>query len=448
MKTDIPALARFRQLATLLFFVAAAPLPAWQAEPFQLDKAKKAEMVDTIATAFIEHYVFPEVGEKMAAHLRQRLQAGAYDPFDRGEAMAEALTQDLRAISKDLHIGVRFMETMPPDQTEGFDRETYRKQMSWTNFGFHRVEILPGNVGYVDLRGFVDASLGGATATAAMNFLANTQAIIFDLRQNGGGSPSMIQHISSYLFEEPVHLNTFYIRESDSHRQFWTAAHPQGPRMAGIPVYVLTSRSTFSAAEEFTYNLKNMERATIIGETTGGGAHPVNSHRFDSIHMVATIPFGRAINPITGTNWEGTGVTPDIEVAAEKALDRAHLEALKKIKEHRQDDPGVAAAIDWAMDGLGAKLSPYEVPLAKLKQYAGSYGPRLVTLDNGDLYYQRDQRQRRKLAALKEDIFLVDGLEFFRIQFERDEAGKVNRLRGLYNNGHSDANDRDGEAVN
>ena len=150
------------------------------------------------------------------------------------------------------------------------------------NFGFEKVERLKGNVGYIDLRGFTPAEFSAETIVAAMNFVANTDALIFDLRQNGGGDPATVALLSSYLFgPEPVHLNSLYWREGDTTHQWWTLPFVPGKRYAGKDVYVLTSKRTFSAAEEFTYNLKNLKRATIIGETTGGGAHPGGPRRIN-----------------------------------------------------------------------------------------------------------------------------------------------------------------------
>ncbi|MDP8979977.1 MAG: S41 family peptidase [Acidobacteriota bacterium] len=213
--------------------------------------------------------------------------------------------------------------------------------MARNNFGFEKVERLQGNIGYLDLRGFMEAQWGSETAVAAMNFLANTDALIIDLRQNGGGDPAMVALITSYLFSpgEEVHLNDLYWRPSNETHQWWTLPYVPGRRYANKPVYVLTSNRTFSAAEEFTYNLKNLKRATIIGETTGGGAHPGGMERL-SEHFMAFLPSGRAINPISKTNWEGTGVTPDVAVPAADALTTATAAALRKISESAPHAPG------------------------------------------------------------------------------------------------------------
>jgi C-terminal processing protease CtpA/Prc len=180
--------------------------------------------------------------------------------------------------------------------------------------------------------------MGAETVAAAMSFVANTDALIFDVRQNGGGSPEMVALISSYLFgDKPVHLNSIYQREGNRTEDFFTKPTVLGKKYGDKDVYVLTSNRTFSAAEEFTNNLKALKRATIVGETTGGGANPGGMFRLDE-HFGIFVPTGRAINPITKTNWEGTGVKPDVEVSKELALKTAHLMALNKVVEKTKEE--------------------------------------------------------------------------------------------------------------
>jgi len=177
----------------------------------------------------------------------------------------------------------------------------------------------------------MDPETGGDTVAGAMALLANTEAMIIDLRQNGGGSPEMVQLICSYFFEgEPVHLNDLYFRPTDSTRQYWTLPHVPRKRYVSKEVYILTSKRTFSGAEVFSYNMKNLKRAMLVGETTGGGAHPGDMVRLND-HFSVFLPVGRAINPVTKTNWEGTGVSPHIACPADQALKTAHIEALKKL---------------------------------------------------------------------------------------------------------------------
>jgi retinol-binding protein 3 len=298
-----------------------------------IDAATRAKVIDGALEHLRTAYVFPETAAKMAEAIRAHAKGKAYEGLTGARAFAEALTKDLQEVSHDKHLRVLYTADPLPERRAPTPEERARAiaDERRRNFGFERVERLDGNVGYIDLRGFSGSPEAGETGVAAMNFLAGTDALIFDLTRNGGGSPSMIGLLSSYLFDEVVHLNDFYWRESNETRQFWTAPHVEGRRYgAAKPVFVLTSARTFSAAEEFTYNLKTQKRATIVGETTGGGAHPGGPRRITD-QFAVWVPAGRAINPITGTNWEGTGIEPDIKVEAARALPTAHLEALKKI---------------------------------------------------------------------------------------------------------------------
>jgi len=244
-----------------------------------IDAAARASAVEQISAALLETYIFLDKAEEMSALIRQKLADGAYDDLQSGPLFCRALTEDLRMISMDKHLAVMFSGQAegdgPDPAADRRQEQEYFRQQQRRNFDFQKLEILEGNVGYLRLNSFAGTEISGATAVAALNFLAHCDAIIFDLRGNGGGNPSLIQLITSYFVEEPTHLNSFYIRENDTTRQFWTAEHVDGPRMTGADLYVLTSSYTFSGAEEFSYNLKSMKQATLVGETTGGGAHPV-----------------------------------------------------------------------------------------------------------------------------------------------------------------------------
>jgi hypothetical protein len=306
-----------------------------------IDAAARTEVIDGVLKKLNEAYVFPEVAKKMEQAIRERVQKKEYDSVTSASKFAQTLTTHLQEVSRDKHLRVHYSNDPLPPETprrgpSPEERERFLSFMKSINFGFEKVERLSGNVGYLDLRGFTDADMGGDTVVAAMNFLANTDALIIDLRQNGGGSPAMVALISSYLFREPTHLNDLYWREGEQTRQWWTAPYVPGKRYGDKDVYILTSNRTFSAAEEFTYNLKNLKRATIVGETTGGGAHPGGPSRVNA-HFAVWVPRGRAINPISKTNWEGTGVEPDVKVPANEALKTAHLAAVNKIAEKTSD---------------------------------------------------------------------------------------------------------------
>ena len=300
-----------------------------------IDTATRTQVIDGILKRLNDSYVFPEVAKKMEQSIRERVDKKEYDQITSAKAFATKLTEDLQAVSHDKHLRVRYSHQAIPVRGErreptAEEREQRRRDLTWMNHGFGKVERLPGNIGYLEFFNFADEELGADTVAAAMNFINGTDALIIDMRKNGGGNPAMVALVCSYLFgPEPVHLNDLYWREGNRTDEFWTKKEVAGKRYLNKDVYVLTSKRTFSGAEEFTYNLKNLKRATIIGETTGGGAHPGGGFRI-SEHFGMFVPTGRAISPITKTNWEGTGVTPDVSVPADQALHVARITALKK----------------------------------------------------------------------------------------------------------------------
>lgn len=308
-----------------------------------VDATTKNQVIENLLKELNDSYVFPEVAKKMENDIRSRVKNKEYEQITSSREFAAKLTEDLQSVSRDKHLRVRYShqpfpvrrERSEPTEAEKAEYESFMKRV---NFGFEKIERMPGNIGYIDLRGFMDDRAGAETVAAAMKFLANTDALIFDLRQNGGGSPAMVALISSYLFgEKPVHLNSLYWRKGDKTDEFWTKPEKASLKFPDKSIYVLTSNRTFSGAEEFSYNLKNLKRATIVGETTGGGAHPGGTFRLTD-HFGVFIPTGRAINPISRTNWEGTGVEPDVKVPKEEALKTAYLMALKKSLEKASDE--------------------------------------------------------------------------------------------------------------
>jgi hypothetical protein len=312
------------------FGIRAVPPGVTEAD-FKIDGAERQRAIDGAAAMLNEFYVFPETAKKMEEAIRARQKAGEYDSITNGDAFAEKLTADLREVSHDKHLGVNFSPAVLPSGPPpgGQDLVAMRRQLERVNCGFEKAERLPPNIGYLKFNMFANPEICGPTASAAMNFLGNVDALIIDLRENGGGDPKMVAYISSYLFDERTHLNDLYNRKENKTEEFWTSTDVPGKRLGSKPVFVLTAKRTFSGAEEFTYNLKNLKRATIIGETTGGGAHPVSGHRIDD-HFMIGVPFARAINPISKTNWEGTGVEPDVKVPAAEALEVAKKLAARK----------------------------------------------------------------------------------------------------------------------
>ena len=294
-------------------------------------------VVEELISKLDKYYVFPNMTERIASKLTMALNAETYDHLLEPREFASVLSNDLFEVSQDRHLRVRYNPGITDDSDADITLtpellEQIRSDNEFENFGFYQVERLDGNIGYIDLRAFAPTEIAGDTAVAAMNFVANTYSLIIDLRKNHGGVPSMIDLICGYLFRPSVHLNSLHWRKDDAVEQYWSLPYVPGKHYGGKPVYVLTSKETFSGAEEFAYVLKQRKRATIVGEKTKGGANPGMVIRITS-DFGAFIPMGRAVHPLTGTSWEGVGVQPDIDVPGEDALTHAYTRALNYIAE-------------------------------------------------------------------------------------------------------------------
>ncbi|WP_338849235.1 S41 family peptidase [Massilia sp. W12] len=340
----------------------AKPLPAIEAQA--ISQAQKQAALQTLINKVQANYVFPEVAQKVAAALKAHDKAGAYQAAANWHDFAKLLTEHLQAASQDKHFRVGLSplvvaEDAAPGQPPVLSAEQQQADQAMlrsVNYGVEKFERLPGNIAYVELTGFADPQLAGENIAAVMNLAAQANALIIDLRRNGGGEPATVALITSYLLDaQPVHLNDMLYRYRKEPIQYWSHAWVPGKRFGSKkPLYVLTSKHTFSAAEEFSYNLKNLKRATLIGETTGGGAHPGEDYKL-APHMSVFIPNGRARNPISGSNWEGVGVTPDQPVAAEQALALAHWSALQGVIATEQT-PRRKSALEKIAQDLKAKF--------------------------------------------------------------------------------------------
>ena len=302
----------------------------------RLDAAERKRVIDRTIANLKEYYVYPDVARQMADALLAHEKRGDYHRVTDGQALAGLLTDQLQNVSPDFLLSVGYDRLRLPDRLEPSPEAIagYRLEMQYSNCTFRNVEMLPHNIGYLKFNSFPDPSLCQATAEAAMAKLNNANAIIFDLRSNGGGSPKMVALIASYLFDHPKHLNDMYNRAENSTQEFWTPPSVPGNQLADKAAYVLTAAGTYSVAEEFSYDLKMLKRATLVGETTGGGAHVARVHRIDD-HFWILVPDTRAINPISKTNWERTGVEPDVKVKAADALTTAQEMAWKKLRKKK-----------------------------------------------------------------------------------------------------------------
>ena len=343
LATAVPASAQF-----------AAPPP--DQPDMTVDAATRLAVVDSLASNIESRYVFPDLGKQVAKTLRERVRKGRYDSITSAMAFGDTLRSELRALAHDLHLRVHYsFRPLPSGDAEHGaptpeERDRLVADARRRNWGFEHVERLAGNVGYIELRQFMGSAEAGAVAQTAMQFLANTDALIIDLRRNGGGDPNMIVLLLSYLYgdDDRVHVNDFFHRGESLIGQYWTTTTIPGPRFVDRPVYVLTSRRTGSAAEEFAYDIKNLKRGTLVGEVTAGGANPGGMVRLND-HFAAFIATGRAINPVTKTNWEGVGVEPDVKTSADEAFKTAHVAVVNDLIA-KATDPDTKSMLGRALE--------------------------------------------------------------------------------------------------
>jgi hypothetical protein len=303
-------------------------------EDVKLDAAERQRVIDGAIANLTKYYIYPDVAQRMADALLSHENSGDDDAATDGEVFADLLTRQMRDVSHDRSVMMVYNTATEPENPPApslEDVSRYRQEVEENNCTFEKVRILPHNIGYLKFNEFPDASICRTTVAAAMASLNKADAIIFDLRDNPGGYANMVALIATYLFDHPTHLNDFYNRSEHSAEQSWTLPPVPGNRLADKPAFVLTSRSTFSAAEGFSYDLKMLKRATLVGETTSGRGHVGMGHRIDD-HFTIRVPGIRVVNPISKTNWEGTGVEPDVKVKAADALKTAEKLAEERLQ--------------------------------------------------------------------------------------------------------------------
>jgi hypothetical protein len=305
------------------------PKTQWQAaaeatspvhtEQFRLDSVERQRVVAAAVTILRKDYIDREIGQKMAGALLAHEKSGDDEGVTDGEAFAGLLTRQMREISPDRHLALVYSrDSFPPSPTDPTPEELarYAERMKQQNCSIEKVETLPRKIGYLKLNSFADLSVCRATTANVMASVNDVNAIIYDLRDNRGGEPAMVAFMAAYLFDHPEY---WYNPRDNTTEQSWTRSPVPGNRLADKPVYVLTSPSTFSGAEQFCYDLKVLKRATLVGETTGGAAHAGVWHRIDD-HFGMGVPETRALNPFSKFDWAEVGVEPDVKVKAADAL--------------------------------------------------------------------------------------------------------------------------------
>ena len=430
-------------------------------KPPIIDAKLRQRLVDNIIRELRSKYVAIEKIKEIESHLRARLRSGGYDKIDNANQLSVALTQDLRTAGKDLHLLVAYDPVLelsliaaaptPSVELQELPPTAERlAELREANYNFSKVEIMRGNVGYLDLRSFVDLNYSKETAVAAMNFLANTDAVIIDLRHNPGGFINLEIFLASYFYGvDPVELLSRYHREGDVTVRDWTLREVPGKRLAHTELYILTSQETGSAGEGFSFILQQRKRARTIGEKTSGAGYG-NKEMPIGDGFVFYVSTFRQFDPRTGRGWQNVGVEPDIAVPAQRALSVAHWEAVKALAakaseaRRKQKLSWLAELLDF--EAHGAK----QILTAVLESYAGKYdsGKIVVSLEQGQLYFLGASGVRRKLHALADDTFLIEDTSVppenqARLRFVKNAAGRVTELQLMVADGRAFPRARD-----
>lgn len=394
-----------------------------------LDAGKKQRIVETVVGTMQEYYIHPDKAAEMAELLRTNLSQGVYDDFEHRDPFIRRLTKDLRSVTNDLHLGVWPIEwSLTLDEISEEAKRKEAIKMRYNNYGVPTARRLQGNIGYLEILDFEGPEEASAAIVAAMNFLAGSDAMIIDLRRCGGGEGYSGRLLLSYLFEEPTFYASIYTRYKDVTEQAWTMPYVPGPRMTDIPVYILQSRRTASAAESMSYSLQSLERATIVGEKSRGAANPVDELNFPELSICVAVSISEVTSPVTGFGWEGVGITPDIDVPAEMALPAACRDAIEKLIQNETDDD-IRKLRQWALDRYKARLNPVELNESEVSQLCGNYSSSVtVWEDGGELHMRRyDGEPAVTLIPLGNDEFAVEEREA-RARFVRDPDGAVTEL--------------------
>ena len=391
-----------------------------------LTAAEKTDILSDIIQKLEIIYPFPEISEKIIIGLKTQISNGYYDGINSPVDFATQVTNSLEEFSNDKHLDLIYnpdlAKVLLEDSSVSSDyTEEEAKTEIWNNYGFKELKILEGNVGYLNISVFFSTDYAGKIADISMAYFSNCNALIIDLRQNGGGWGDMVVYLLGYLIDnkEPLLLN---ITESTLDSSIYSEIVPTyvpGKKLTNIPIYILTSPATASAAEAFIAHLKYFNtNVTIVGKKTNGAENPVEHIAIDE-NFILQIPAWKKIyakNPIV---WEGVGINPDIEVDPGEAMATAYKNALQKLLKTSNEQTAIDK-YQWALDGLTASYDNADIN--SIKKYAGSYGKIQIKLKNDKLYYQFEDRPAILLIPISIDYFLAEGVDYFRIKFIKNEG--------------------------
>ncbi len=418
-------------VSLLCLALIAQPLAAQPEEPATLTPAQQEQVLDGLVEQLAKNYVHADRVQSIAEALDERLESGEYEQAASPAAFAAALSSDLVQTTSDQHFVVSYQPAKPDETLFENDDETIARR---ANFGFERLEILPGNVGYLRFDYFPDPEPAFPLLTGALKFIENTDAVIIDLRYNNGGYLETAQFLASHFFsaeKDQALFRYFYNDDGETvRRSQWVLAAIPGRRRPDVPIYILTSSTSFSAAEWMAFSLQELGRAEVIGQTTTGAAHPVERFRIDD-EFVVQVPIGKISGPVSGSDFEGTGVVPDHSVASHRAHDLAYEMALTALAEN-----GTVADAEWNLAAIRAKSVPPEDLARDVAAIVGSYEGRTFTLEDRAVIYRWRDRYSLALTPLGNGLFAAEGTEDYRFRLVY-ENGEVTGVRREFRDGNA-----------
>ncbi|RSK49864.1 S41 family peptidase [Hymenobacter rigui] len=398
------------------------------------------QLMDSVALRLQQHYIFPVEAGRMGTYVQGQARKQAYvalatDP----KRVVKQLQADLQAVHRDPHLFVEYNPALATasrrsPQPSAEEQAQAKKYWVANNYLFKKAEVLPGNIGYFPFTGFVpDVAGAKPTISGALQFLANTSALVIDLRENMGGSPELVSLLESYFFPIKTHMNDLINRSTNDTTVFY-ADPAKVPFTVSMPVYILTSHHTFSGAEDFAYAMQMAKRAVVVGETTGGGAHPTRPVSVGQ-GFVVSIPYARSLNPVTHTDWEGTGVVPDVKVAAQQALTKARELALRA-QHQRATSEQEKRQMDYLLDELATQRPAAKEPLSQLQLYTGTYGPLTMYLTGNKLFCKNADAGNliTELRPIAPHRFVLD--DNAHAEFVQDSRGRWSHIRLYVSDGN------------
>ena len=412
-------------------------ITTFQINAQSLTKVDKKEILGKITEKIENIYPFPEISAKIVTGLETQVSDGYYDDVNSPIEFATQLSSSLENLSKDKHLDLIYN----PDLAKALLEESFpssdfteeeAKTEIWNNYGFKELKILDGNIGYLNLSVFFATDYAGKIADISMSYFSNCQALIIDLRENGGGWGDMVDYLLGYLIDNKEQL-VLSISESKLDSTVYSEVVPAyvpGKKLVSIPIYILTSQSTASAAEAFTTHLKYFNNnTTIVGKKTSGAENPVEHIAIDE-NFVLQIPAWKKIYSKNPVVWEGIGVTPDIEVEPDNALVTAYKDALQKLMKSADEQLSIDK-YQWALDGVSTSYN--NVDVNKIKEYAGRYGNIQIKYVDEKLFYQPENGSSKQLTPISDNYFVVEGISYFRIKFINN--GETTIMKKIYTYG-------------